>query len=167
MLSKSSFTVGVLLILTGGLSLAACSSTEDTTNPPSPIPSVDVLVSEWIVQPKPAEVKNGKVKIIVNNAGGDEHELIVYRGNTVDLPLKSDGSVDEDAAEANIVGEIGEIKPGETKSKIFDLKLVGEYTIFCNIVHERGMGMDHGSDAELVRHYQKGMVSSLTVSANN
>lgn len=150
------------MILTGGLSLAACSGSDTPSNA-----AVDVLVSEWIVQPKPAEVKNGQVKITVNNAGGDEHELIVYRGNKVELPLKANGSVDEDAAEANIVGEIGEIKPGETKSKIFDLKLVGEYTIFCNIVHEPGMGIDHGSDAELVRHYLKGMVSSLTVSANN
>jgi len=166
MLRKKSFTVVVLLILTGGLSLAACGSTEETPSS-SPVPSVDVLVSEWIVRPKPNEVKAGKVKIFVDNAGSDEHELIVYRGNKVELPLKSDGSVDEDAAEANIVGEIGEIKPGETKSKIFDLKLAGEYTIFCNVVHEPGMGMDHGSDTELVRHYQKGMVSSLTVTANN
>ncbi|MEI7991766.1 MAG: hypothetical protein WCH93_04965 [Actinomycetota bacterium] len=167
MFRKRSFAVGVLLILTGGLSLAACSSSEDTTNPPSPIPSVDVLVSEWIVQPKPNQVKAGQVKIFVDNAGSDEHELVVYRGNKADLPLKANGSVDEDAAEANIVGEIGEIKPGETKSKIFDLKPAGEYTIFCNVVHEPGMGMDHGSDTELVRHYQKGMVSSLTVTANN
>lgn len=166
MLRKKSFSVVVLLILTAGLSLAACGSTEETPNS-SPIPSVEVVVSEWIVQPKPNEVKAGQVKIFVDNAGSDEHELVVYRGNKVDLPLKSDGSVDEDAAEANIVGEIGEIKPGETKSKTFDLKLAGEYTIFCNVVHEPGMGMDHGSDTELVRHYQKGMVSSLTVTANN
>ena len=152
--------------MTGGLSLAACGSTEETPNS-SPIPSVEVVVSEWIVQPKPNEVKAGQVKIFVDNAGSDEHELVVYRGNKADLPLKSNGSVDEDAAEANIVGEISGIKPGSTKSKIFDLKLVGEYTIFCNVVHEPGMGMDHGSDTELVRHYQKGMVSSLTVTANN
>ncbi len=166
MVRKKSFAVGVLLILTAGLSLAACGSTEETPNS-SPTPSVEVLVSEWVVQPKPNEVKAGQVKIFVDNAGSDEHELVVYRGNKDELPLKSDGSVDEDAAGANIVGEISGIKAGFTKSKTFDLKLAGEYTIFCNTVHEPGMGMDHGSDTELVRHYQKGMVSSLTVTANN
>ncbi|MEN9593540.1 MAG: hypothetical protein RLY23_23, partial [Actinomycetota bacterium] len=67
MLRKKSFTVGVLLILTGGLSLAACGSTEETPNS-SPVPSVDVLVSEWIVRPKPNEVKAGQLKIFVDNA---------------------------------------------------------------------------------------------------
>ncbi|CAB4962057.1 unannotated protein [freshwater metagenome] len=83
------------------------------------------------------------------------------------MPLKPNGSVDEDAAEENVVGEISDIAAGSTKSKTFDLELGGEYTIFCNIEHEAVTGTNGGSDTDYVSHYKNGMVATLTVSANN
>lgn len=159
---KRQLGIWVTIAALVSMGLSACSSSSDG------LPSAStVTVSEWIVQPKPAEVKNGQVKITADNVGSEDHELLVFRGSKADLPLKPNGSVDEDAAEENVVGEISDIAAGSTKSKTFDLELVGEYTIFCNIEHEAVTGMDDGSDTDYVSHYKNGMVASLTVSANN
>ena len=117
-----------------------------------------VTVSEWIVKPQPIEVKAGAVMITVKNVGGMQHEMLLYRGTANELPHKANGSVDEDAAEANIIGEISDIGVSTAKRKTFDLKLAGLYTLFCNIEEKTAEGD--------VSHYVNGMVSRFTVSAN-
>ena len=140
----------VALTFLGGVGLSACSSNDGLPS------ATSVIVSEWIVQPKPSEVKAGDVKITATNPGGGVHELLVYRGHRSELPLKANGSVDEDAAMDRIIGEIEDIGPGMSKSKTFDLRLVDAYTLFCNIVHDTATGV--------VNHFAKGMVSDFTVS---
>ena len=152
MQSNRLIATAVALTFLGGIGLSACSSNDGLPS------ATSVIVSEWIVQPKPSEVKAGDVKITATNPGSDMHELVVYRGNRSELPLKADGSVDEDAVEDKIIGEIEDIGPGMSKSKSFDLKLDGEYTLFCNIVHDTADGV--------MIHFAEGMVSGLTVSAN-
>ena len=151
MKTKPLLATSLALTLLGGMGLAACSSNNAKMSSAS-----TVTVSEWIVKPQPIEVKAGAVRITVKNVGIMQHEMLLYRTNANELPLKANGSVDEDAAAANFVGEISDLPAGTAKTKTFDLKLVGLYTLFCNIEEKTADGD--------VSHYVNGMVSRLTVS---
>ncbi len=132
----------------GAIALSGCGGDDGPA-------SAEVTLSEWIVEASPSEVGVGEVKLTATNPGSTDHEMLVYRGTAEELPLKENGSVDEDALGDDVIGEIGDMAPGLTKSKTFNLDVAGEYTLFCNIEQET-------ADGEVV-HYAKGMVTSLTV----
>ena len=114
--------------------------------------TVKVLLSEWLVQPRPKTASAGKVRFVVHNAGSEQHELMIMRGDDPKmLTTKPDGSVDEHMMSDDTVGHIMGIKSKQTKSKTFRLA-PGKYILLCNLVDDMG-------DV----HFAKGMYSTLRV----
>lgn len=103
-----------------------------------------VRLSEYKVTPKPATAKAGKVTFVVKNAGKLEHEMVVMKTNIPagKLPLNAKNRVPE----KGVVGEAGDIKPGQTKRVTLTLK-PGKYVLLCN----------------LAGHYKNGQYSAFTV----
>ena len=101
-----------------------------------------VTLSEFNVAPKPSTVANGPVTFNVSNAGKVEHEFVVVKTSKPASDLLKGGKADE----AGNVGEIGSVKPGQTKA--LKLKLAaGHYALLCN----------------LPGHYAAGQYADLTV----
>jgi uncharacterized cupredoxin-like copper-binding protein len=101
-----------------------------------------VTLSEFNVAPKPAVVAGGPVTFNVSNAGKVEHEFVVLKTSKPASDLLKGGRADE----AGNVGEIGSVKPGQTKA--LNLKLAaGHYALICN----------------LPGHYAAGQYADLTV----
>lgn len=113
----------------------------------------------------------GRVTITADNVGRETHEIvIVAAASTNDLPMKADGSVDEDKIPAvDKMGEIGDIAARTRRSKSFELK-PGSYIAFCNLVDSGmmgGGGMMGGTPAGMMNgghvHYALGMRVIFTV----
>jgi uncharacterized cupredoxin-like copper-binding protein len=101
-----------------------------------------VTLSEFNVAPKPTAVASGAVTFNVSNAGKVEHEFVVLKTSKPASDLLKGGKADE----AGNVGEIGSVKPGQTKE--LNLKLAaGHYALICN----------------LPGHYAAGQYADLTV----
>jgi uncharacterized cupredoxin-like copper-binding protein len=101
-----------------------------------------VTLSEFNVAPKPSDVASGPVTFNVSNAGKVEHEFVVVKTSKPASDLLKGGKADE----AGNVGEIGSVKPGQTKA--LKLKLAaGHYALLCN----------------LPGHYAAGQYADLTV----
>jgi uncharacterized cupredoxin-like copper-binding protein len=87
----------------------------------------------------------------VTNKGSLAHELVVFRTDMTigDLPIGSDGKVDESAGQ--VIGEIevDELQPGAEASATFQLGS-GKYVLLCN----------------LPGHYAQGMRSAFTLAIN-
>jgi len=102
-------------------------------------PKLNVVLSEWVLKPAREFIAAGKTNFVFKNKGNEKHEVVIVRGDDAkDLPTKTDGSVDESKIKKSAqIGEVEGIKPGKTKSKVFNLKK-GTYTLFCNIVDKEG-----------------------------
>jgi uncharacterized cupredoxin-like copper-binding protein len=101
-----------------------------------------VTLSEFNVAPKPTAVASGAVTFNVSNAGKVEHEFVVLKTSKPASDLLKGGRADE----AGNVGEIGSVKPGQTKA--LKLRLAaGHYALICN----------------LPGHYAAGQYADLTV----
>jgi uncharacterized cupredoxin-like copper-binding protein len=147
--TRSLIVMVAIAAVTGGMNVATAAASAPTDN---------VRLIEFKIQPTRGSVAAGKTKFVVKNAGADEHEFVVVRGHDpAALPTKSDGSVDEDQIpKSNKLGELGDIKPGKTKSKTFKLP-AGSYIAFCNIV-------DKENDGSVISHFAKGMYTTLVAS---
>jgi uncharacterized cupredoxin-like copper-binding protein len=78
-------------------------------------------------------VSSGEVTLAVSNHGPDQHELIVVRAASANLPLRADGvTVDEDRLETETMGGL---EPGGAGSvRRLPLHLTpGNYVLFCNM----------------------------------
>lgn len=117
---------------------------------------VKVTLKEFSVSPDKREHKGGTVEVEAKNAGSIKHELVMVKAKDVAaLPVKPDGSVDEDKiADADKVGEIGEFAAGKSETHKFKLA-AGDYVMFCNIVNEK-------SGAPPVVHFKEGMHETFT-----
>jgi uncharacterized cupredoxin-like copper-binding protein len=78
----------------------------------------------------PGRLPAGRLDLDVDNAGPDDHELILVRTSRP-LPRRSDGlTVDEDAVDPSTVGAL---EPGlGERHLIVDLR-PGRYEMFCNM----------------------------------
>ena len=101
-----------------------------------------VTLSEFNVAPKPSAVASGAVTFNVSNAGKVEHEFVVLKTSKPASDLLKGGRADE----AGNVGEIGSVKPGQTKALKLNLA-AGHYALICN----------------LPGHYAAGQYADLTV----
>jgi len=101
-----------------------------------------VTLSEFNVAPKPAAVAGGAVTFNVSNAGKVEHEFVVLKTSKPASDLLKGGRADE----TGNVGEIGSVKPGQTKALKLNLA-AGHYALICN----------------LPGHYAAGQYADLTV----
>lgn len=123
-----------------------------------------VVLREYSMSPRPDQVKAGKVKITVHNEGTITHEMVLVRAaSPAALPRvttatgeRAVGDVDEEAiAEADTIGETGDVPAGKTVVKTFTLT-PGTYVMFCNIDSNTASGM--------LNHFNQGMSATLTAS---
>jgi len=119
---------------------------------------VKTRLIEFEIQPDSAYIAKGKTKLVLKNAGSEKHEFVVVRGDDpTALPTAADGSVDESQIpKADKLGEVGDIKKGQTKSKVFKLS-PGNYIFFCNLVDKEKDGTD-------VSHFVEGMYTTINAS---
>ena len=123
---------------------------------------VNVVLSEWVVEPDPASVDAGEITFVADNQGGEIHELVVVEAASADeLPLGDEDSFDEEAfGEENVLGEVEDVAAGETKELTLVLE-AGSYVLLCNIVEEMGeMEMEPGTS---LSHFVNGMHATFTV----
>jgi uncharacterized cupredoxin-like copper-binding protein len=95
----------------------------------------------------PTRIPAGDVRLVVENHGPDQHELIVVRASGGDLPLRSDAAtVDEEGLDPVTVGVLEAGAVGSVRE--LDLRLgPGRYEVFCN----------------MAGHYLGGMSAEFTV----
>jgi uncharacterized cupredoxin-like copper-binding protein len=115
-----------------------------TPTPPAPLGhAVKARLTEMKITDSVAKVAAGKVTFTVTNEGSVAHEYVVLKTSRLAAKLAVSG---DRASEAGHVGEIGDLKVGQTKTLTLDLK-PGHYSIICN----------------LPGHYLGGMHTDLTV----
>jgi plastocyanin len=155
-----------------GLALSGCGSDDDSdsaddgttttggdssdSEPTGDSEAVAVSLSEWDIE-VPADIAGGSVTIAATNDGGETHELVIVRADSVDGWEQEEGKVLEDQfAEEDFIGEIEEFDAGTTETATFELD-PGTYVFFCNIVEEE-------EDGELESHFDEGMWTVVNVS---
>jgi hypothetical protein len=118
---------------------------------------VNIRLDEWVVDVGAPSARAGNVGFVTENVGDEPHELVIVRGvSPTDLPLDSDGALDEaKLPESALVGEVEPFPAGETCRGVFELS-AGEYTLACNIVETEANG-------EVESHLKQGMVTAFTV----
>lgn len=173
----------LLPVAAAALILSACGSSSDATKTTPSTTSAagsskaTFVLDEWSVVPPKGDVAAGKVAVTATNNGKETHELVIVRAEDASaLPLKADGSVDEDKIpESKKAGEIADLTAGKSATKTLDLP-AGDYVAFCNIVDTMGsngmgssdMGNGMGSSTSMGSgmghvHYKQGMVNYFTV----
>jgi uncharacterized cupredoxin-like copper-binding protein len=129
------------------LSAAGCGDDDDDGGA-----EVDVVLSEFIVDPVEDSVEAGEVTFALDNQGGETHEFVVVEAASADdLPVDDDGAFEEDS----VLAEVEEIDAGETAELTLDLE-PGDYVLLCNIVEEE-------EDGEVESHFAEGMHATFTV----
>ena len=141
----TSATVAMAVLL---LSAAGCGDDDDDEGA-----EVDVVVSEFIVDPSEDSVDAGEVTFAIDNQGGETHEfLVVEAASADDLPVDDDGAFDEEAD--GVVDEVEDIEAGDTAELTLDLE-AGDYVLLCNVVEDE--------DGEVESHFAEGMHADFTV----
>ena len=105
-------------------------------------------MDEFAFHPNHVTVAPGAVTIVAPNVGKVVHELVLFKTNRDpgSFPV-SDRRIDEEGVKgAKSVGEIADVRPGQSKRHRFQLK-AGKYAMICNVAG----------------HYQAGMYGSLVV----
>jgi uncharacterized cupredoxin-like copper-binding protein len=117
---------------------------------------VDVVLSEFIIEPSEDTVDAGEVTFNLDNQGGETHEFVVVDAASVDdLPLDADEAFDEAAyGEDNVLGEVEDVESGATAELTVDMA-AGDYLLLCNIVEDE--------DGESESHFAEGMHTEFTV----
>lgn len=132
-------TLGLLTVLSVSLVTAAAAPAA----PQAPA-NVGVVLSEWKLVTSLASIKAGKVTFLVKNDGTLDHELVVLRTDAHHHAIATKGG---QAVEKDLVGEIANIAPGQSRGMTVSLKR-GTYVVLCN----------------LLGHYRAGQYAALRVS---
>jgi len=116
---------------------------------------VDVRLTDYDVILSETSVSAGKVELVVDNAGGFVHELLVVRSDlAIDaLPETADGRFDEQGAGVTIVASADDIPAGAVTT-IAETLDPGGYYLICNRPAEAG---------DALSHFAHGMLSPFTV----
>jgi uncharacterized cupredoxin-like copper-binding protein len=116
--------------------------------------TVNVLLSEFVVEADPGSASAGDVTFAVTNEGEETHEFVIVKTDLAEdaLPTADDGSVDEEGEGVEVKDEIEDIEPGADGEVTANLE-AGAYVLLCNIVEE-----DDGES-----HYAEGMHTAFTV----
>jgi hypothetical protein len=151
----------VLLFAVAALAFTACSNDKTPSGGSTPSSTagttVAVTLQEYAVLPNAASAPAGVVTFQAQGKGpAYAHEFVVVKtALTPDkLPTKADGSVNEDGAGIEHVGELEDIAVGTTKTVTFTMA-AGSYVLFCNVVDTVG--------AQTLVHYKLGMRTAFTV----
>lgn len=116
--------------------------------------TVEVTLQEWAVVPAEDSAPAGDVTFSVTNDGPEDiHEFVILRTDLDpgDLPVDSDGVVDEEGGGIEVVDEIEDIPVGETMEVTATLE-AGSYVLICNVWSE-----DEGE-----AHYSMGMRAAFS-----
>jgi uncharacterized cupredoxin-like copper-binding protein len=141
-----------VVVATAALLLSAAGCGDDDEGA-----EVDVVLSEFIVDPAEDSVEAGEVTFALDNQGGETHEFVVVEAASADdLPVGDDSEFDEETfGEDNVLGEVEDIEAGDTAELTLDLE-AGDYVLLCNIVEE-----EEGDEVE--SHFDEGMHTTFTV----
>lgn len=137
--------------------------------------AIDVLLSEWVLEPDPILTDGGEVTFTGDNQGRVVHELVVVRGESASDLFAEDETgltprdvaarmeailavVESELAAGAVVGEVEDIAPGSSKDLTVDLD-AGSYVLFCNLVSSAS----EGPEMEGRGHFQEGMYAEFTV----
>lgn len=168
---------GVSVLVVVLVAATACGDAETAGDEQGSGGTVDVTLQEWAVIPAQDAVPSGPVTFRVTNEGPDHpHELVIVKTDldAAELPTTHEGAVDESGEGVEIIGEIEEFPPGETREATFELD-PGSYVLVCNVAAVAGEhGGDHQDDEmedegehegmdEMEIHYMLGMRAPLTV----
>jgi hypothetical protein len=118
---------------------------------------VVLTLNEFTIKPS-AQPKAGAISFKAENAGKENHEVVIVKGASADaLPKDADGGLDEDKlAEGDLIGEIEPFGSGKVCSGVFNLT-AGKYVLLCNITETEPNG-------EKESHLKEGMHTPFTVS---
>ena len=118
---------------------------------------VVLTLNEFSIKPS-TQPKAGAISIKAENAGKENHEVVIVKGASADaLPKDADGGLDEDKlAEGDLIGEIEPFAGGKVCSGVFKLA-AGKYVLLCNITETEPNG-------EKESHLKEGMHIPFTVS---
>ena len=116
--------------------------------------TIKVELKEWAFDASSKTAPAGMITFEAKNKGKEVHELVLFKTDLApaDLPVDEEGAVDEKGAGLELIDEVENVKPGETKLLAVDLK-PGKYVMACNVV-ENGQ-----------RHFMNAMYSAFTVTA--
>jgi uncharacterized cupredoxin-like copper-binding protein len=101
---------------------------------------VNVVLKEWSLKASPVRIPAGKVTFVVRNAGKVKHEFVVLKTNKAPKALPMKGAR---ASEAGAKGEIGVVKPGQTK-RLTRTLAPGKYVLICNFPGHYKLGQRAG-----------------------
>ena len=138
-----------------GGAFAGC-KTEGTVTE-TPTEEVVVTLGEFTIKPS-AQPKAGKVSLKAENAGKEDHEIVIVKGDNAEaLPKDADGGLDEEKLpEGALIGEIEGFPGGQVCSGTFNLT-AGKYVLLCNIIETEPNG-------EKEAHFKEGMHIPFVVS---
>lgn len=113
------------------------------TSAPVAVSVGDLDTSHMFMKVDVPSVAAGSVTFTVTNDGVKKHEFVVLFTKIMGKDLPYTKATDEIAEEGKGIdspGEIGELKPGESKTVTLDLA-AGHYVLVCNIKGHWRMGM--------------------------
>lgn len=134
------------------LAVAGCGSSSSNTGAQAPTTSTPVAsavqkdavtLDDFKINPSSTKLQSGKVEFDVKNTGKVAHEFVVI---DTDKDASSLGHGSRVSEKGNI-GETGNLKPGQSKTLVLNLRK-GHYAVICN---DRG-------------HYMAGMHKDVQVS---
>jgi copper(I)-binding protein len=118
--------------------------------------TVAVTIEEFTITAAPVTAPAGEVTFEITNHGDYQHEVVVLKTDIAPLSLPIvDGEVNEDAAGIDVIDEIEEIAPEETKSLTVTLG-AGKHVLICNLT----VDLDDGG---VLNHYVEGMATGFLV----
>jgi uncharacterized cupredoxin-like copper-binding protein len=110
---------------------------------PSGYRAIAVTLSDYRIA-GPTSLAAGKYEFVVKNKGSVPHELVMFqtKDGANALPLRKDGSVDEESeALTGVVDSGSSLDPGETRILFADLTETGHYVMVCNLPTHYRLGM--------------------------
>lgn len=122
--------------------VAACAPDPSTGDGGDVSNDVTGSVKEWSVDVDASGALSGEVTFSISNTGSIQHEFLVAK-TTYDpgkIPIGENNRFDEDDPGIDVIDEIKEWPPGETKVLTVSLA-PGQYELLCNIESHYGAGM--------------------------
>jgi uncharacterized cupredoxin-like copper-binding protein len=145
--AKSSAMIGSVLL--AAATLVGCSDDKRGLDT-----KITVTLREWEFIPSADSAPAGNVTLEAINDGKEVHELVLFKTDLAPdaLPVDEEGAVDERGEGLELIDEVEDVKPGQTKSFVVDLQ-AGNYVMACNVI-ENGQ-----------RHFMNKMYKAFTVTA--
>lgn len=123
--------------------LAGCGTADDGRTAATTTQAATVRVSErdFRISLSPRRVRPGRVRLVVDNKGPVNHELVVVKVAGRRLPLRGDGlTVDEDRLERRTAGVVEPMAPA-TSGELRLALTRGRYVLLCNMAGHYLSGM--------------------------